>query len=211
MSSETSQRLLAAARVCLLDSGYANLATRRVAEQAGMPLSQIHYHFGGKRGLVLELLAYENTRLVERQRAMYDRHVPLSERYDQACDFLDDDLASGYVRVLQEMIAVGWSDPDIAPKVSEFLGAWFGVLRSALTEAEGTLGGLGPFTADEVATLAGTSCLGGEALLLLDDATWGSGVRAALRRVGDLIRLAEKQPPRRNVQAGSVSRRKLGT
>jgi AcrR family transcriptional regulator len=211
MSSETSQRLLEAARVCLLDSGYANLSTRRVAEQAGMPLSQIHYHFGGKRGLVLELLASENVRLVERQRAMYDRHVPLSERYDQACDFLDDDLASGYVRVLQEMIAVGWSDSDVAPKVNEFVGAWFGVLRSALTEAEATLGRLGPFSVDEIATLVGTSFLGSEALLLLDDATWGSGVRSALRRVGDLIRLAEKQPPRRNDLAGSASRRKLGT
>ncbi len=192
MSSETSQRLLEAARVCLLESGYANLSTRRVAEQAGTPLSQIHYHFGGKRGLVLELLTYENARLVERQRAMYDEHVPLSERYDQACDFLDDDLASGYVQVLHEMIAVGWSDPDVALKVNEFLGAWFGVLRSALTEAEAVLGRLGPFSADEIATLVGTSFLGGEALLLLDDATWGSGVRAALRRVGDLIRLAEK-------------------
>lgn len=210
MPSETSQRLLEAARVCLLDSGYANLSTRRVAEQAGMPLSQIHYHFGGKRGLVLELLANENARLVERHRAMYDQRVLLSERYDRACELLDDDLASGYVRVLQEMIAVGWSDPDVAPKVSEFLGEWFGVLRSALTEAEAALGGLGPFSADEIATLVGTSFLGGEALLLLDDATWGSGVRAALRRVGDLIRLAEKQPHRK-VQAGSASRRKLGT
>jgi AcrR family transcriptional regulator len=192
MSSETSQRLLEAARVCLLDSGYANLSTRRVAEQAGLPLSQIHYHFGGKRGLVLELLASENARLVERQRAMYDEQVPLSQRYDQACDFLDDDLASGYVRVLQEMIAVGWSDPEVASRVSEFLGAWFGVLRSVLAEAESALGDLGPFCAEEVATLVGTSFLGGEALLLLDDATWGSSVRTALRRVGDLIRLAEK-------------------
>ena len=40
---------------------------------------------------------------------MYGQDVPLWRRYEQACDFLEDDLESGYVRVLQEMIAAGWS------------------------------------------------------------------------------------------------------
>jgi AcrR family transcriptional regulator len=191
MASETSLRLLDAARACLLDSGFAHLSTRRVADRAGVPLSQIHYHFGGKGGLVLGLLEYENQRLIDRQRTMYAQGVPLSQRYDQACDFLDDDLASGYVRVLQEMIAVGWTDRAVAAKVSQLLETWLDVLRKVLEEAESTLGGLGPFSPDELATLIGTSFLGGESLILLDDATWGPGVRTALRRVGDLIRLAE--------------------
>ena len=38
------------------------------------------------------------------------RGAPLWQRYEQACDFLEDDLESGYVRVLQEMIAAGWSN-----------------------------------------------------------------------------------------------------
>ena len=35
------------APACCAD-GYANLSTRRVADSAGVPLSQIHYHFGSK-------------------------------------------------------------------------------------------------------------------------------------------------------------------
>ncbi|SFB75839.1 transcriptional regulator, TetR family [Nocardioides terrae] len=193
MSTETVDRLTAAARECLLAEGYANLSTRRVADRAGVPLSQIHYHFGGKQGLVLALLAAENSRLVGRQESMYAGDQPLSARYDQACDFLDDDLASGYVRVLQEMIAAGWSDRAVADQIGELLRAWFDVLHSTLTEAEQELGGLGPFTAEDVALLVGAAFLGGEAVLLLGDPCWSTSVRRALRRVGDLIRLGEQR------------------
>ena len=54
--------ILEAARSRLLADGYAGLSTRKVAEDAGVPLSQIHYHFGSKQGLILALLEHENQR-----------------------------------------------------------------------------------------------------------------------------------------------------
>jgi len=191
MASETAQRLLDAARTSLLESGFASFSTRSVADVAGMPLSQIHYHFGGKDGLVLALLKWENERLVERQRQMYASDLPLSARYLLACDFLDEDVESNYVRVLQEMLAMSWSHPAVATEMNELIRAWIDVLRSVLTEAEDQFGSLGPFTATELATLVGSAFLGGEALILLDDALWGDAVRGALRRVGEVIALAE--------------------
>ena len=185
MAAETVARLTEAARSCLLAEGYAKLSTRGVADEAGVPLSQIHYHFGGKQGLVLALLAAENEKLVGRQEDMYAVDLPLSDRYERACDFLDDDLASGYVRVLQEMIAAGWSDHAVAEQVIALLTAWFDVLHEVLLEAEATLGGLGPFSAEDVALLVGMAFLGGESLLLLGDPRWSTSTRAALRRVGD--------------------------
>jgi AcrR family transcriptional regulator len=180
------------ARSCLLADGYANLSTRKVAERAGVPLSQIHYHFGGRRGLVLAVLDRENQRLVERQRLMYATPLPLWKRYEQACDFLDEDLASGYVRVLQEMIAAGWSDDAIARQVVTMLRGWLDVLEEVAGEAEKRFGSLGPFTASDVATLVGLSFLGGEAVALLGDEAWAARARTALRRVTDLIRAAEE-------------------
>ncbi|BCB83073.1 hypothetical protein Psuf_003860 [Phytohabitans suffuscus] len=143
-SGETADRILQAARSGLLTDGYAALSTRRVADLAGVPLSQIHYHFGGKQGLILALLERENTRLVERQRLMYGTETPLWKRYEQACDFLEDDLASGYVRVLQEMMAAGWSDRELARQVVAMLNAWFTVLEEVAGEAEARFGSLGP-------------------------------------------------------------------
>lgn len=193
MAVDTAGVLADAAKVRLLSDGYAGLSTRRVADEAGVPLSQIHYHFGGKQGLVLALLERENERLVARQEEMYAADAPLSVRYEQACDFLDEDLASGYVRVLQEMIAAGWSDPAVAAKVIEMLKTWFDLLTRVLHEAEEAFGPFSPLTASDVAMFVGMAFLGGESLLLLDESEWSEPVRGALRRVGDLIRLAEDQ------------------
>src|SRR3954454_3299275 len=99
MANETRGRLIEAARECLLAEGHAHLSTRRVAERAGVPLSQIHYHFGGRQGLVLALLADQDKQLLERQQTMYGAEAPLRLRYQQACTFLRDDLESGYVRM----------------------------------------------------------------------------------------------------------------
>jgi AcrR family transcriptional regulator len=191
----TAGRIIEAARACLLADGYAALSTRRVAERAGVPLSQIHYHFGGKQGVILALLDHENQRLVERQVRMYGAGTPLWKRYEQACDFLDDDLASGYVRVLQEMIAAGWSDPQVAARVSAMLQAWFAVLGQVAAEAEERFGPLGPMRPADVAGLIGLSFLGGETLILLGgegEHDWRPMVRACLRSIGELIRRFEE-------------------
>jgi AcrR family transcriptional regulator len=44
--------MLAAAKSALLEVGYANLSTRGIAQAAGVPLSQIHYHFGSKQNFL---------------------------------------------------------------------------------------------------------------------------------------------------------------
>jgi AcrR family transcriptional regulator len=188
----TSVQILEAARGRLLADGYAHLSTRRVADAAGVPLSQIHYHFGGKQGMMVALLEHENRKLIERQREMYGAEAPLWKRYEQACDFLEDDLASGYVRVLQEMVAAGWSDTELAGQVIVMLRAWVDVLEHVAREAEERFGTLGPFTAGDVAVLVGLSFLGGETFILLGDEGWNTRIRAALRAVGELIRQVEE-------------------
>jgi AcrR family transcriptional regulator len=191
-SGDTQARIIDAARSLLLADGYAKLSTRRVADAARVPLSQIHYHFGGKQGLVLSMLGSENRRLVERQRGMYASGAPLWKRYEQACDFLDEDVASGYVRVLQEIIAVGWSDRAVADEVLTMLQTWLEMLEGIASEAEERFGPLGPFTPGDLARLTGLAFLGGEVLILLGDAHRSQQVRASLRAVGKLVRMFEE-------------------
>ena len=196
---DTASGILAAARSCLLADGYAGLSTRKIAQHAGVPLSQVHYHFGSKRAMVLALLEAENRRRLARQAAMYSQDVPLSRRYEQACDFLEDDLESGFVRVLQEMIAAGWSTPEIAEAARSILAGWYELLTEVATEAAEVFGGLGPFTPVEVATLIGNAFIGSESMLLLGFDRHQMPIRASLRRVAEAIRLAE-------VRAGAVAR-----
>jgi len=189
---DTRTLILDAARSRLLTDGYAGLSTRKVAEKAGVPLSQLHYHFGSKQGLILALFAEENQRRLARQQSMYAQDLPLWQRYEQACDYLEDDLDSGYVRVLQESIAAGWSNREVRDAVRELLGGWFALLAEVAREAERRHGPLGPFTAEEVATLVGAAFIGAEALLLLGFDREMLPVRSGLRRVGVLIRQLEE-------------------
>src|SRR5437763_16958560 len=102
----TRTTLLEAAKKVLRQNGYSGLSTRDVAAAAGAPLSQIHYHFGSKQGMMLALFEYLNAQLLDRQQAMFgDPSLKISAQWDLACQYLDHDIASGYVRVLQELIA----------------------------------------------------------------------------------------------------------
>ena len=134
---ETSTTLLEAAKKVLRQNGYAGLSTRDVAATAGVPLSQIHYHFGSKQGLVMALFEYLNAQLLDRQNALFaDTALSVSQRWDRACEYLDDDIASGYVRVLQELIAASWSDAAVAKAVRAAGMGWIDLIVAAARKAE---------------------------------------------------------------------------
>ena len=190
--ADTADSILDAARTRLLADGYARLSTRKVAQEAGVPLSQVHYHFGSKGGMVLALLEAEDRRRLARQTAMYAQDRPLWQRYEQACDFLEDDIDSGYVRVLQEMIAAGWSTPALAEKARSMLQGWNRLLVEVANEATQRFGSLGPFSPEEIASLTICCFMGAESLILLGFDRHQAPIRAALRRVGVLIRQHEE-------------------
>lgn len=190
--NDTARSILRAAKDSLLDTGLSGLSTRSIADAAGVPLSQIHYHFGSKQRLVLAVLEAENDRLLERQQQMFESDLPLWKQWEQACDFLDDDLESGYVRVLHEMIAAGWSDPEIAAVVWRQLSGWQDLLAGVARRAAAKLGGLGPFTPEEIGVLAGVPFIGAEAYLLMGVQEKEYPARSALRKVGAIIRAMEE-------------------
>ena len=105
-----------AAREVLRADGNTGLTMRAVAERAGVPLSLLHYHFGGRRALLVAVLEHENGLLLERQRALYAGDEPLAEKWRTACAYLSEDVRSGYVRILWELWAAGLADEDIAER-----------------------------------------------------------------------------------------------
>ena len=124
---------------------------------------------------------------------MYAEDAPLWQRYERACDFLEDDLDSGYVRVLQELIAAGWSNAELwrgSPRAARRLVARCSPRSPGRPSA--ATGALGPFTAEELATLVASAFFGSESLLLLGFDREVLPIRSALRRVGVLIRQLEE-------------------
>ena len=191
---QTRAGILEAARRVLHDQGYSGLTTRNVATAADVPLSQIQYHFGSKDGMVLALFEFMNGQLLERQNTMFaDPNLSFSEKWALACDFLDTDIESGYVRVLQELTAVGWSNPEIGNAVRAGLTGWFELLSEQVELFLQTHDLDIAFSPKEFAALIGAAFLGAESSILLGLEERGMPYRAALRRFGELLVIAENK------------------
>ncbi|WP_341214096.1 TetR/AcrR family transcriptional regulator [uncultured Limimaricola sp.] len=189
----TKQKILAAAREVLMAQGFTGLSTRAVAGAAGTQMSQIRYHFGSKDGMVLALYEHLTEQLLARQTEVFtDPSIPLSRKWEVSCDFLDTDFDSGYVRVLQELIAVGWSNPQIGDAVRLSLRRWRDLHVQLAQEFAAKTGGLGPFDAEDIAALVGSAFIGTEAYLLLGAEAEDLPVRRALRRIGKVIEHYER-------------------
>ena len=190
--------LLEAAKAVLRKQGYSGLSTRDVAVAAAMPLSQIHYHFGSKEGLVLALFDYLNEQLLSRQAEMFGNpNLRLSEQWKLACDYLDEDLASGYVTVLQELWVAGYSNPEIAAVVRRGILGWQELLTRLVVKSQAQFGPLGNLPPQQIAALIGAAFIGGEAYILLGFEKKNVPMRKALRAVGDLIATLEQTQTKR--------------
>jgi AcrR family transcriptional regulator len=162
----TREQILDAAREVIREDGYSAATMRTVAEAAGVQLSLVHYHFGGKRQLLTALLEHENERLLGRQRALYAGDEPLAEKWLQACRYLGEDLRSGYVRVLWELWATGLAEPELAARWRGALLSWIDLLEEVAGAWAGERALELPVPPRVLATLVANAFLGAEAQLL---------------------------------------------
>jgi AcrR family transcriptional regulator len=183
----TREQILAAAREVLAADGYTGTSTRAIAERAGVQLSLVHYHFGGKRGLLAAVLEYENERLVERQRELFAEQEPLADKWRTACAYLQEDLRSGYVRILWELWAAGLTDDDLARRWREAMAQWRVLLEGALSGWASTAGIDLPMTPRALATLVANLFQGAEVEILAGVSEKEAPHYEALEAVGDLI------------------------
>ena len=79
----------------------------------------------------------------------------------------------------------------MAAAVRDLLGGWYRLLGDVARREAERLGGLGPFTPDEVSMLMGMPFMGAEAAILLGMDEREFPARSALRKIGALIRDAE--------------------
>jgi AcrR family transcriptional regulator len=187
----TRRRIVEAARDVLLERGHGGATTRAVAEKAGLRVSLVHYHFGGKHGLLLDVLERENELLLERQRQLYSSPGPLADKWRAACDFLDEDIHSGYVRVLWELWAAGLADETLAEGWRSAMGEWRRLLESVFAAWAEDLGIDLPLSPRGLATLISNVFQGIEVELLAGVPPEDAPHREVLDALGALIERAE--------------------
>jgi AcrR family transcriptional regulator len=132
----TKDQILRAARQVLQRDGVAALSIRAVAAEAGVNLALIHYHFHSRDGLLLASLEQLNAELLQRQHGLYGRPgVSLADKWGQAIAYYHEDLDSGYVRVLLELAAYGYSNAEMAERVRAVMRGWQDLLHEVIAEA----------------------------------------------------------------------------
>ena len=121
----TKDQILRAARFVVQRDGVADLSIRAVAAKAGVNLALVHYHFHSRDGLLLAVLEDLDAELLARQHKLYDRpDASLADNWRQAVEYYRQDLESGYVRVLFELAAHGYANPQMAERVRTTMRGW---------------------------------------------------------------------------------------
>jgi AcrR family transcriptional regulator len=191
---QTRLKILDAAREMLVERGAGGTSTRSVAEEAGVPLSLVHYHFGGMPALLHAVLERENEELLGRQRALYAAPGPLADKWHAACEFLDEDIRSGYVRVLWELWAAGLADEALKASWRAATAGWRDLLTSVFAEWSETLERDLPLSPRALATLTANIFQGVEIELLAGVPPEEAPHREVLDALGALI--AHVEAPR---------------
>lgn len=188
----TRAQLLTSAAAVLREQGYSAASMRAVAERAGTPLSLVQYHFGSKRGLLLAVLDDLTEQLLARQQAMFSDDRPFAEQWRSACDYLREDVRSGYVRILWELWAAGLADPELAERWQATQRNWRELIVERVerwsTECDVEL----PMRPRALATLVGNLFEGAETEILAGISEQESPHLEALEACATLIARAER-------------------
>jgi hypothetical protein len=139
------------------------------------------------------VLTRENDRLLERQRELFAGPGSVADKWRAACAYLDEDLRSGYVRILWELWAVGLSEQDLAARWRQAIAGWRELIMGMAEEWSAGLETPLPVSPRVLTTLVANAFQGAEAEILAGVDEKESGHLEALASVADLIEWAEKR------------------
>lgn len=193
----TRAAILEAARRRLVEGGYANLNIRDIARDAGVNHALIGYHFRGKQQLVLAVLDEANKALLERQARMYEGTTAGSKQWQQACDFYEADLASGFVHLLVELMAASFHDEALRAEFLPRLLTWHRLIEDAVKAFIEKSDLRLPVSPEAITAWIGWFWTGLEVSMVLGIPEKDGHQREALKAFGTLLRQVERagKPP----------------
>jgi AcrR family transcriptional regulator len=190
---KTRAQLLTAATDVLGERGYAGMSMRAVAERAGVRLSLVQYHFGSKRGLLNAVLGHMTGGLLERQRQMWEGGRPFADQWRTACEYLREDIRSGYVRILWEIWSAGLVDPELAKRWRDTQRGWRELIVERVERWQSEHDVQLPMSSRALATVIANLFEGAETEILAGVEPHEAPHLEALEAIGDLIERAEKR------------------
>src|ERR1039458_6695008 len=136
-SMNTRRALVEAAIETLKVNGYSGASARVIAERSGLNQGLVFYHFGSVVNLLLAALdAVSDDRMIRFSAAVENVTSP-NELMDVAAQIFREDLDTGHVTVLVEMIAGASSTPGLGAEVATRITPWFTFTKDAIDKTFG--------------------------------------------------------------------------
>ena len=119
---KTKERIIAAASKVLAEKGYEATTLREISREAQAAPGLVHYYFGGKDELLVEVLQAAGQRFHQRMEHLVQQ-VPVERSLEAVLTQLRErvDLEPDVYRLRYESFSLGLHNPLIEPKVRERL------------------------------------------------------------------------------------------
>jgi AcrR family transcriptional regulator len=175
--SGTKARLVEAALESLKRDGFAGSSARSIARRGGFNQALVFYHYGSVTNLLLAALDETSRRRMERYEGALDSAGTPADLLRIAREVYLEDLESGHITVLAEMLAGSLTNPELGPEITARMEPWIDFAERAVNKAvEGTpFAGLLP--ARDIAFAVVAFYIGADLLTVLD------GDRARVERL----------------------------
>ncbi|MDT4916247.1 MAG: hypothetical protein QOH89_947 [Pseudonocardiales bacterium] len=134
-SADTRAALIRGAVAALGDVGFAGSSAREIADRAGCNQALVFYHFGSVTELLLAALDDVSARRLAAYSQALDEASSLTDLLESARTIFSEDLDSGHVAVLVEMITGAQSTPGLGEQVAARLAPWRDFAEVAVRKA----------------------------------------------------------------------------
>jgi AcrR family transcriptional regulator len=131
-STKTRERLVDAAIETLKEEGFTGASARAIGRRGNVNPALIFYHFGSVNDLLLAALDETSRRRMERYEEAVRGVDDLSTLIGVAAEIYREDLESGHITVLAEMIAGASSVPDLGPEIASRMEPWVQFAEAAI-------------------------------------------------------------------------------
>ncbi|MFN0092819.1 MAG: TetR/AcrR family transcriptional regulator [Acidimicrobiales bacterium] len=128
-------RILHATLETIRTEGMVGASARAIARTGGFNQASIYYHFGSVNDLVLAAVRQMSAERLARYDARLAAVASLAELARVGAELHEEDVASGNIMVLAQVLAGATGDPELSAALGEVFGDWEAMLTTALRRA----------------------------------------------------------------------------
>jgi AcrR family transcriptional regulator len=131
----TKRVIVEAALETLKEEGFSGTSARSIARRGGFNQALVFYHFGSVNDLLLAALDETSRRRMDAYASALEAASNTHELVEVALHGYREDLASGHITVLAEMIAGSLASPELKPAILERMKPWVDFAEDAIAKS----------------------------------------------------------------------------